>query len=41
MCQIDPWLENVRNDEQFKQVMAQLKGKVDEMRKRVEEMEEE
>jgi len=36
---IDPLLENLRNDEQFKQMMSQLKAKVDEMRKRVEEKE--
>ncbi|MBI3005464.1 MAG: protein kinase [Ignavibacteriales bacterium] len=36
---IDPLFENLRNDEQFKQMMAQVKAMVDEMRKRVEEME--
>ncbi len=34
--QRDPLLENLRNDEQFKQMMAQVKAMVDEMRKRVE-----
>jgi len=37
----DAWFENLRNDGQFKQMMAQMKAKVDEMRKRVEEMEKE
>jgi len=37
----DPWFENLRNDDQFKQMMAQVKAKVDEMRKRVEEMDKE
>ncbi len=36
---IDPLLENLHSDEQFKQVMMDLKAKVEEMRKRVEEME--
>lgn len=35
----DPLLGNLRNDEQFQQMMAQVKAKVDEMRKKVEEME--
>jgi non-specific serine/threonine protein kinase len=38
---IDPLLENLHNDERFKQMMAELKAVVDQMRKRVEEMEEE
>jgi len=38
---IDPLLENLHNDEQFKQMMAEVKAMVDEMRKRVEEMERE
>ncbi|UCC40410.1 MAG: tetratricopeptide repeat protein, partial [Candidatus Aminicenantes bacterium] len=32
----EPFLENLREDEQFKQMMAQVKAIVDEMRKRVE-----
>jgi len=32
----DPLLESLREDEQFKQMMAQVKAMVDEMRKRVE-----
>ena len=35
---LDPWLENLREDEQFQEMMAQVKAMVDEMRKRVEEM---
>jgi len=35
---IDPWLENLREDEQFQEMMAQVKAMVDEMHKRVEEM---
>jgi len=35
----DPLLENLRDDEQFKEMMAQVKAKVDEMRRRVEESE--
>jgi uncharacterized coiled-coil DUF342 family protein len=31
-------LENIRNDDQFKQIMAQMKEQVDEMRQRVDEM---
>jgi serine/threonine protein kinase/tetratricopeptide (TPR) repeat protein len=41
-CQLalrDPWLENLRDDERFRQMMAQVKAKLDEMRKRVEEIE--
>jgi hypothetical protein len=37
----DPLLENLRNDDKFKQMMADVKAKVDEMRKRVKEMEKE
>ncbi len=36
---IDPLMENLRNDEQFKQMMAQVKTNVDDMRKQVERME--
>jgi TPR repeat protein len=39
MAQVDPWFENVRSDERFRQMMANVKGMVDEMRRRVEEME--
>ncbi len=35
----DPLLENLHNDARFQQMMAQLKGQVDEMRRRVELME--
>jgi len=37
--QRDPLLENLRDDEQFKQMMAEVKAKVDEMRMRVEQQE--
>jgi tetratricopeptide (TPR) repeat protein len=40
-AEIDPVLENLRDDGRFKQMMADVKAKVDEMRKRVEEMEKE
>ncbi len=39
IAQRDPWLDNLRNDEQYKQIMAQLRAKLDAMRKKVEEME--
>ena len=35
---IDPLLENLHDDEQFQEMMAQVQAMVDEMRKRVEEM---
>ncbi len=41
LAQRDPWLENLRNDQKFLQTMAQLKTKLDEMRKKVEEMDRE
>ena len=34
---LSPQLENLQNDGQFKKMMAQLKARVDEMRKHVEE----
>jgi tetratricopeptide (TPR) repeat protein len=37
----DPTLENLRGDGRFKKMMADVKAKVNEMRKRVEEMEKE
>jgi hypothetical protein len=37
-AELDPTLENLRGDDRFKQMMADVKAKVDEMRKRVEEM---
>jgi serine/threonine protein kinase/Tfp pilus assembly protein PilF len=37
----DPWFENLRGDDQFKQMMAQVKKQVAEMRKRVQDMEKE
>jgi TolB-like protein/Tfp pilus assembly protein PilF/predicted Ser/Thr protein kinase len=37
--QIDPFLENLRGDDRFKQMMAVVKTQVSEMRKRVEEAE--
>jgi tetratricopeptide (TPR) repeat protein len=37
----DPTLENLRGDERFKKMMADVKAKVDEMRRRVEEMDRE
>jgi serine/threonine protein kinase/Tfp pilus assembly protein PilF len=36
---MDPLLENLRSDERFQQIMAQVKAKVDQMRKQVEMME--
>lgn len=36
---IDPLLENLHNDERFQQMMAQVKAKVDQMRKQVAMME--
>jgi len=33
---IDPWLESLRDDERFKQMMAEVKAVLDEMRKRIE-----
>jgi serine/threonine protein kinase/tetratricopeptide (TPR) repeat protein len=41
LAQRDPWLENLRDDEQYKQIMAQLKTKLNEMRRKVEEREKE
>ncbi len=38
-AQIDPLLENLRDDDRFKQMMAYVKAQVEEMRKRVDEME--
>jgi tetratricopeptide (TPR) repeat protein len=37
----DPLLENLRNDDKFKRMMADVKAMVDKMRKRVEETEKE
>jgi TolB-like protein/Tfp pilus assembly protein PilF/predicted Ser/Thr protein kinase len=37
----DPWFENLRGDDRFKQMTAQVKTQVEEMRQRVEEMEKE
>jgi Flp pilus assembly protein TadD len=37
LCQGDPILESLHQDYRFKEMMAQLKEMVDEMRKRVEE----
>ena len=39
--EIDPLLENLRNDDRFRQMMAGVKEQVNEMRKRVEEAEKE
>jgi TolB-like protein/Tfp pilus assembly protein PilF/predicted Ser/Thr protein kinase len=39
--ELDPLLENLRGDDRFKRMMADLKTRVDEMRKRAEEMERE
>ncbi len=33
----NPWLENLHDDEQFQEMMAQVKSVVDEMRERIEE----
>jgi TolB-like protein/Flp pilus assembly protein TadD len=40
-AEMNPLLENLRGDVRFKKIMADVKAKVDEMRKRVEEMEKE
>jgi tetratricopeptide (TPR) repeat protein len=37
----DPWLENLRSEGRFQEMMAQIKAQVDAMRKQVEEMEKE
>ena len=37
----DPRFENIRNDEEFKKLIAQMKAKVDEQRKLIEQMEKE
>ncbi len=37
--QIDPLLENLRNDDRFKQMMANIKNQIDQMRKQVREIE--
>jgi len=34
---IDPLFENLRQDQKFKEIMAEVRGMVDEMRKRVKE----
>ena len=39
ISQRDPILENLHQDDRFKQIMVQLKEMVDEMRKRIEETE--
>ncbi|UCF79084.1 MAG: protein kinase [Candidatus Eiseniibacteriota bacterium] len=36
MGSIDPWLENLRGEEKFRKLMAQVRAKVDEMKARVE-----
>jgi serine/threonine protein kinase/tetratricopeptide (TPR) repeat protein len=41
LATLDPSMENLHSDGKFKQIVADLKTKVDEMRKRVEEMEKE
>ncbi len=40
-AELDPTLENLHGDDKFKKMMADVKAKVDEMRRRVEEMEKE
>ena len=35
----DPQFENIRNDEEFKKLIAQMKAKVDEQKKLIEQME--
>jgi len=37
-AEVVPYLENLRGDDRFKKMMADVRAKVDEMRKRVEEM---
>jgi hypothetical protein len=39
MGSIDPVFENLHDDAKFKQMMAEVKAMVDQMRKRVEDME--
>ena len=41
IASIDPVFENLHDDEQFKQMMAEVKAMVDEMRERVEQIEKE
>jgi len=40
-AEVDPTLENLHGDDKFKKMMADVKATVDEMRKRVEEMDKE
>ena len=37
MALLDPWLENLRDDQKFRGMTAQVKAKIDGVRKRVEE----
>ena len=39
LADLDPTLENLRGDDRFKKMMGDLKVRVDQMRKRIEEME--
>jgi len=41
LAEIDPLMEDLRTEDRYKQMMADVKAKVDEMRRRVEEMEKE
>ena len=38
---VDPAFENLRDDPRFRQMIAEMKSKVDEMRRRVRELEKE
>jgi hypothetical protein len=40
-AEIDPLLENIRSEDRFNQMLADVKAKVEEMRRHVEEMEKE
>jgi len=39
LAELDPSMDNIRNDDKFKRMMAGVKARVDEMRRRVEEAE--
>jgi TolB-like protein/Tfp pilus assembly protein PilF/predicted Ser/Thr protein kinase len=41
LAELDPSLDSIRNEDRFKQMMAGVKARVDEMRRRVEETEKE
>jgi tetratricopeptide (TPR) repeat protein len=41
VAEVDPFLEGLRGDDRFKRMMADVKARVDEMRKRIDEMDKE